>query len=117
MLLTYKGRDVGQLSYHFDRFDISISLPVIALIATLLYAIYVLLTLTDKPKIRGIYEIPNALPIVGHLLQLGDDHATVCEKWWREYKRDVFQIRLGNTRKHALSFSLPRKRRTLSNDI
>ncbi|KAK0327619.1 hypothetical protein LTR91_002818 [Friedmanniomyces endolithicus] len=98
MSLNYKGRDVDLLSYHFDKINISISLPAIVLFATLLYAIYVLLTLSDKPKIRGIYEIPNALPIVGHLLQLGDDHATVCEKWWRKYKRDVFQIRLGNTR-------------------
>ncbi len=113
MSLTYKGRDVNLLSYHFDKIGFSISLPVVALFATLLYAIYVLLTLTDKPKIRGIYEIPNAWPIVGHLLQLGDDHATVCEKWWRKYKHDVFQIRLGNTRKHALSFSRPRKRQPL----
>ena len=111
MSLTYKGRDVNLLSYHFDKIGFSISLPVVALFATLLYAIYVLLTLTDKPKIRGIYEVPSALPIVGHLLQLGDDHATVCEKWWRKYKHDVFQIRLGNTRKHALSSSLPGRRR------
>ncbi|KAI4925186.1 uncharacterized protein J4E92_007224 [Alternaria infectoria] len=34
----------------------------------------------------------------GHLTQLGDDHATVCEKWWRQYGNSVFQIRLGNTR-------------------
>lgn len=27
----------------------------------------------------GIFEIPGALPIAGHLLELGDDHATVCE--------------------------------------
>jgi phenylacetate 2-hydroxylase len=38
------------------------------------------------------------LPSVGHLTQLGDDHATVCEKWWRKYGHSVFQIRLGNTR-------------------
>lgn len=35
--------------------------------------------LTDIPKIQGIPEIPGALPIVGHLLELGDDHASVCE--------------------------------------
>ena len=34
---------------------------------------------TDIPKIKGIPEVPGALPIVGHLLELGDDHATVCE--------------------------------------
>lgn len=26
----------------------------------------------------------GAWPIVGHLLKLGDDHASVCEKWWRQ---------------------------------
>ena len=38
-----------------------------------------LLTVTDIPKIKGIPEIPGALPITGHLLELGEDHATVCE--------------------------------------
>ncbi|KAI7382823.1 phenylacetate 2-hydroxylase [Hortaea werneckii] len=55
-------------------------------------------TRTSPSKISGIYEIPGALPIVGHLFHLGDDHASVCEKWWRTYKHSVFQIRLGNTR-------------------
>lgn len=54
--------------------------------------------MTDIPNIKGIPEIPGALPIVGHLLQLGPDHATVCEGWWRKYRQSVFQIRLGNTR-------------------
>ena len=53
---------------------------------------------TDIPKIQGIPEVPGAIPIFGHLLKLGDDHATVCEKWWRQYGRSVFQIKLGNTR-------------------
>lgn len=57
-----------------------------------------LTTRTDIPRIRNLPEIPGALPIAGHLLQLGDDHATVCEKWWRQYGHSVFQIRLGNTR-------------------
>ncbi|RMY75964.1 hypothetical protein D0863_02251, partial [Hortaea werneckii] len=55
-------------------------------------------TRTSPSKISGICEIPGALPIVGHLFHLGDDHASVCEKWWRTYKHSVFQIRLGNTR-------------------
>lgn len=38
------------------------------------------------------------MPFFGHLLKLGDDHATVCEQWWRQYRQSVFQIRLGNTR-------------------
>jgi phenylacetate 2-hydroxylase len=53
---------------------------------------------TDIPYIKGILEIPGALPITGHLLALGDDHATVCESWWRKSRASVFQIRLGNTR-------------------
>ncbi|KAK5222845.1 hypothetical protein LTR72_005682 [Exophiala xenobiotica] len=67
--------------------------------ATLLvFGLYWWSTLTDIPKIKGIPEIPGALPIFGHLLQLGQDHATVCEGWWRKYRQSVFQIRLGNTR-------------------
>ncbi|KAK3116030.1 hypothetical protein LTR53_004036 [Teratosphaeriaceae sp. CCFEE 6253] len=85
------------LDFLLDHVNYSTWLPGVA-IGTLLYAVYVLTTQTDKPRIKGIFEVPNAWPIVGHLLQLGDDHATVCEKWWRQYKQDVFQIRLGNTR-------------------
>lgn len=51
-----------------------------------------------RPTVKGIPEIPGALPITGHLLALGEDHATVCEGWWRKYKQSVFQLRLGNTR-------------------
>lgn len=64
----------------------------------LLFYLHHTLTQTDIPRIAGIKEIPGALPITGHLLALGDDHATVCEKWWRDYKQSIFQIRLGNTR-------------------
>ncbi|KAL9065184.1 MAG: hypothetical protein Q9157_007560 [Trypethelium eluteriae] len=53
---------------------------------------------TDVPKIRNLPEIPGALPIVGHLLSLGPDHATTCERWWRKYNFATFQVRLGNTR-------------------
>ena len=53
---------------------------------------------TDIPYIKGIPEVPGAVPIFGHLFKLGDDHATVCEKWWRQYGNSVFQIKLGNTR-------------------
>lgn len=55
-------------------------------------------TLTDIPRISHIPEIPGAIPLFGHLFQLGDDHATVCEAWWRRYRWPIFQIRLGNTR-------------------
>ncbi|KUL86905.1 hypothetical protein ZTR_05271 [Talaromyces verruculosus] len=49
------------------------------------------------PPIAGLFSIPNALPIVGHLYLLGNDHASICEKLWRKYNKSVFQIRLGNT--------------------
>ncbi|KAH8650823.1 phenylacetate 2-hydroxylase [Tricladium varicosporioides] len=62
------------------------------------YIIYRFSTSTDIPHIAGIFEIPSPLPITGHLLALGDDHASVCESWWRKYRQSVFQIRLGNTR-------------------
>ncbi|KAK5953541.1 hypothetical protein OHC33_005485 [Knufia fluminis] len=55
-------------------------------------------TRTDIPYIKGIPEIPGAIPFFGHLLKLSDDHATVCEQWWKQYRHSVFQIRLGNTR-------------------
>lgn len=38
------------------------------------------------------------MPVFGHLLTLGEDHASVCEKWWRQYNQSVYQIKLGNTR-------------------
>ncbi|RFU34585.1 hypothetical protein B7463_g1714, partial [Scytalidium lignicola] len=71
---------------------------VVLVIVAATYGLYRWSTATDIPYIKGIPEIPGALPITGHLLALGDDHATVCESWWRKYKTSVFQIRLGNTR-------------------
>ncbi|KAK7514116.1 phenylacetate 2-hydroxylase [Phyllosticta citriasiana] len=62
------------------------------------YVFYRVATYTDIPYITRIPEIPGALPVVGHLFDLGEDHATVCEKWWRQYDWSVFQIRLGNKR-------------------
>lgn len=53
---------------------------------------------TDISHIKGLPEIPGAVPVFGHLLKLGEDHATSCEKWWRQYNHSVFQIKLGNTR-------------------
>ncbi|KAK0659313.1 Phenylacetate 2-hydroxylase [Lasiodiplodia hormozganensis] len=64
----------------------------------LAYALYKFATYTDIPYIRGIPEIPGAIPVAGHLFKLGEDHATTCEKWWKDYGWSVFQIRLGNTR-------------------
>ncbi|KAF2721949.1 cytochrome P450 [Polychaeton citri CBS 116435] len=73
-------------------------LVAVVAVSGLIYLLFKVLTATDVPKIRGIPEIPGALPVTGHLLELGDDHATVCEKWWRKHKWSTFQIRLGNTR-------------------
>ncbi|KAF2090608.1 putative cytochrome P450 [Saccharata proteae CBS 121410] len=77
-----------------------VSHPYLLLLGTCvaLYAVYKFTTSTDIPHIKGIPEIPGAIPIAGHLFQLGDDHASVCEAWWRKYKWSIFQIRLGNTR-------------------
>ncbi|KAH8598150.1 phenylacetate 2-hydroxylase [Bisporella sp. PMI_857] len=80
----------------------SIAISVVAILLLLSYILYnlspFLSNSTDIPHIKGIFEIPDARPIVGHLLLLGDDHATVCERWWRKYRTSIFQIRLGNTR-------------------
>ncbi|CZT17189.1 related to cytochrome P450 phenylacetate 2-hydroxylase [Ramularia collo-cygni] len=67
-------------------------------LSTILWLIWKWSTATDIPKIKGIFEIPGALPITGHLLELGDDHASVCESWWHKHSQPIFQIRLGNTR-------------------
>ncbi|KPM42678.1 Phenylacetate 2-hydroxylase [Neonectria ditissima] len=68
------------------------------LVVAVSYVIHAVAFKTDIPHIKGMPEIPGALPVFGHLLQLGEDHASVCEKWWRQYGQSVFQIKLGNTR-------------------
>ncbi|KAK0389094.1 hypothetical protein NLU13_2670 [Sarocladium strictum] len=67
-------------------------------VIALTYILYNVMYATDVPHIKGIPEIPGAVPVFGHLLKLGEDHASTCEKWWRQYKHSVFQIKLGNTR-------------------
>ncbi|KAI1773859.1 cytochrome P450 [Hypoxylon cercidicola] len=76
------------------------AVPTLAVVAIALLTIfmYQVMFATDIPHIKGIPEIPGAVPIFGHLLKLGEDHATVCEKWWRQYNHSVYQIALGNTR-------------------
>jgi phenylacetate 2-hydroxylase len=69
-----------------------------AVVVVLTFVIYNALYVTDIPHIKGMPEIPGAVPVFGHLLKLGEDHATTCEKWWRQYGHSVFQIKLGNTR-------------------
>ncbi|KAI9670667.1 MAG: hypothetical protein M1831_005887 [Alyxoria varia] len=51
---------------------------------------------TDKPKIKGLPEIPG-VPIFGNLLQLGQRHAEVTREWSKRYG-PAFQTRLGNRR-------------------
>ncbi|KAL6239582.1 phenylacetate 2-hydroxylase [Aspergillus navahoensis] len=51
---------------------------------------------TDIPKIKGIPEVPG-VPIFGNLIQLGDQHATVAQKWAKKFG-PVFQVRMGNKR-------------------
>ncbi|KAK1709932.1 cytochrome P450 [Colletotrichum lupini] len=53
---------------------------------------------TDIPHIKGLPQMPGAVPIFGHLLRLGEDHASTCENWWRKGNPSTFQIKLGNTR-------------------
>jgi phenylacetate 2-hydroxylase len=73
-------------------------LVLIALTVAILVGLYIWSNSTDVPYIKGIPQAPGAIPIFGHLLKLGEDHATVCERWWRQYGDSVFQIKLGNTR-------------------
>ncbi|TGJ79281.1 hypothetical protein E0Z10_g9482 [Xylaria hypoxylon] len=75
-------------------------LPVAIAIGVVLLTslVYHIAFATDIPHIKGLPEIPGAYPVFGHLIQLGEDHASVCEKWWRQYNHSVFQVKLGNTR-------------------
>ncbi|KAF6814118.1 cytochrome P450 [Colletotrichum plurivorum] len=84
-------------------------------VVALTYFIYNAMYTTDIPFIKGLPEVPGALPMVGHLNLLGDDHATTCEKWWRQYKYSVFQIKLGNTRAVVVNSFEDCKKMLLSN--
>jgi phenylacetate 2-hydroxylase len=64
-------------------------------ISAILFASYIIAELcfkTEQPKIDGLPEIPG-WPVVGNLLQLGNDHAAVCKRWADQYG-PVFQVRL-----------------------
>ncbi|OIW24526.1 cytochrome P450 [Coniochaeta ligniaria NRRL 30616] len=89
--LTYR---LTQLREHQSTLPVLVALGVVLLS----YLIYNVAFATDVPYIKGLPEIPGAIPVFGHLLKLGEDHATTCEKWWRQYNQSVFQIKLGNTR-------------------
>ncbi|KAG2420373.1 hypothetical protein HFD88_005174 [Aspergillus terreus] len=98
MTTTHDTAFIPSLAYRIQAGQGSTILGIAGVIALLSYLIYKTTVATDIPFIKGLPEIPGAVPVFGHLLKLGDDHATVCEKWWRQYGHSVFQIRLGNTR-------------------
>ncbi|KAJ0116645.1 cytochrome P450 [Diaporthe amygdali] len=68
------------------------------LIVLIAYLAYNVAFATDIPHIKGIPELPGAVPVFGHLFKLGDDHASTCENWWKLGNPSVFQVKLGNTR-------------------
>lgn len=70
------------------------SLVVGLAILSVLYAVYQYVYKTDKPKIKGVPEIPG-LPLFGSLVELGEYHAKVAQRWAEKYG-PVFQVRLGN---------------------
>ncbi|KAK7712469.1 hypothetical protein SLS64_004853 [Diaporthe eres] len=79
------------------RLDVTNAIAALILTALVFFSYQVAYS-TDIPHIKGLPEIPGAAPVFGHLLRLGEDHASVCEKWWRQYKYSAYQIKLGNTR-------------------
>ncbi|KAL2833335.1 cytochrome P450 [Aspergillus cavernicola] len=74
------------------------TLALIALLTTLLLAVYISFFYTDIPKIEGIPEIPGGELLAGHLYELGNDHATTAENWAATYGWPVFQLRMGYRR-------------------
>ena len=69
--------------------------------AVLCFFLYRVLYGTDTPRIEGIPEIPG-LPLFGSLLELGTDHAKVAQRWAKKYG-PVFQVRMGNRVRQALT--------------
>jgi len=62
----------------------------------LVYAALKIIDRTDVPQIKNLPEIPG-VPLFGNLLQLGQDHAKVAQRWSEKYG-PVFQVRMGNRR-------------------
>ncbi|CEL00450.1 Putative Cytochrome P450 [Aspergillus calidoustus] len=99
--MSVKAIPFDKLEYQWNRLQSYEQVRPIAtalVVVILSYFLYNVLFATDIPHIKGLPEIPGSVPVFGHLLKLGEDHATSCEKWWRQYKHSVFQIKLGNTR-------------------
>ncbi|KAK8135466.1 hypothetical protein PG984_003406 [Apiospora sp. TS-2023a] len=92
--LAYGMGQVAPPTLHTNITPLILTIIAIVLPVLLYYVCYA----TDIPHIKGLPEIPGAVPVFGHLLKLGEDHATTCERWWRQYGHSVFQVKLGNTR-------------------
>jgi phenylacetate 2-hydroxylase len=58
-----------------------------------LYVLVKYLNRTEQAKIKGLPEIPG-WPLFGSLIDLGECHARVAQKWAEKYG-PVFQVRLG----------------------
>ncbi|KAF2668754.1 cytochrome P450 [Microthyrium microscopicum] len=71
--------------------------PVVGVaILSVLYVLWKYVNATEQPKIKGLPEIPG-LPLFGSLIELGQNHAKVAQKWSQKYG-PVFQARLGTKR-------------------
>ncbi|KAL4964520.1 cytochrome P450 [Aspergillus stella-maris] len=53
---------------------------------------------TDIPPIKGIPELPNSIPLFGHLKSLGLDHASAFEAAYKANGHEAIQAKLGNRR-------------------
>ncbi|KAL5342332.1 cytochrome P450 [Aspergillus crustosus] len=53
---------------------------------------------TDVPKLKGIPELPNAVPFYGHLKALGTDHASAFQEAYKKHNHEVVQAKLGTKR-------------------
>ncbi|KAI3548323.1 cytochrome P450 [Colletotrichum filicis] len=95
--LTRSFQSLGHKGVIEEAFSLG---PVLATTLALLacYVAYNVAFGTDIPHIKGLPQMPGAVPIFGHLLRLGEDHASTCENWWRKGNPSTFQIKLGNTR-------------------
>ncbi|KAK0374029.1 cytochrome P450 [Colletotrichum limetticola] len=94
---TRPFQSLGHIGVVEEAFSL---VPVLATTLALLacYVAYNVAFGTDIPHIKGLPQMPGAVPIFGHLLRLGEDHASTCENWWRKGNPSTFQIKLGNTR-------------------
>ncbi|KAI8299026.1 Phenylacetate 2-hydroxylase [Colletotrichum sp. SAR11_59] len=92
--------DSARLSFILDLQRPPTLVSIITTITILLisYFVYNAAFGTDIPFIKGLPEMSGSIPVFGHLLKLGEDHASTCENWWRQGNPSVFQIKLGNTR-------------------